>query len=424
MPAAPATSDLGEDLIEGLAETRARTLALAAAISDVDLERQIDPLMSPLVWDLAHIAAYEDLWLVHRHADVPLLHADLAATYDAFETPRAVRGEVELLDTAGALEYLAAVRERALAAAAARGVDPVIHELVLQHEQQHVETMLQTLTLAQLDGFDPPFRVPAPSSPAPGAHSGLDFVPVAGGEVEIGAGPGRFSYDNERPPHHVTVAPFRIARTPVTNATWLAFAEGGGYERREWWTDEAWAWKEQEDISGPLHWARRPDGSWCELTACGPRDLDPDRPVCHVSWFEAAAFARAHNARLPTEAEWETAATWARPPWAGDANLLPGVFGTTPAGAFPGGAADCGALDLLGNLWEWTSTEFDGYPGFTAHPYREYSEVFFAAGMRVLRGGSWATQSEVASRTFRNWDLPQRRQIFCGVRLATDEEQS
>ena len=173
MPAAPATSDLGEDLIEGLAETRARTLALAAAISDADLERQIDPLMSPLVWDLAHIAAYEDLWLVHRHADVPLLHADLAATYDAFETPRAVRGEVELLDTAGALEYLAAVRERALAAAAARGVDPVIHELVLQHEQQHVETMLQTLTLARLDGFDPPFRSPAPAAQAPGAHSGL-----------------------------------------------------------------------------------------------------------------------------------------------------------------------------------------------------------------------------------------------------------
>ena len=424
MPAAPATSDVREDLLGGLAETRARTLALAAAVGDADLERQIDPLMSPLVWDLAHIAAYEDLWLVHRHADLPLLRADLAATYDAFETPRAVRGDVELLDTAGALDYLAAVRERALAAAESHGVDPVIHELVLQHEQQHVETMLQTLTLARLDGFDPPFREsPAPAA-APGAHSGLEFVPVAGGDVELGAGSGRFSYDNERPRHTVTVAPFRIARTPVTNASWLAFAEGGGYERREWWTDEAWAWKEEEDIIGPMHWARRPDGSWCELTACGPRDLDPDRPVCHVSWFEAAAFARAQGARLPTEAEWETAATWTQRSWPSDGEAHVGqlAFETAPVGAAPHTASDCGALDLIGNVWEWTQTEFDGYPGFAAHPYREYSEVFFQQGYRVLRGGAWATQSRVATPTFRNWDLPQRRQIFAGVRLAIDEE--
>jgi len=424
MPAAPATSDVREDLLGGLAETRAHTLALAAAISTRDLERQIDPLMSPLVWDLAHIAAYEDLWLVHRHAGVPLLRADLAATYDAFETPRAARGDVELLDTAGALDYLAVVRERTLATAESHGVDPVIHELVLQHEQQHVETMLQTLTLAQLDGFDPPFRAAPPASPEPGTHSGLEFVPVAGGEIEIGAGPGRFSYDNERPPHVVTVAPFRIARTPVTNASWLAFAEGGGYERREWWTDEAWAWKEQEDITGPLHWARRPDGSWCELTACGPRDLDPDRPACHVSWFEAAAFARAHGARLPTEAEWETAATWTQGSWPtdGEAHVGQRAFETAPVGAVPQVAADSGALDLIGNVWEWTATEFDGYPGFEAHPYREYSEVFFRRGYRVLRGGAWATQSRVATPTFRNWDLPQRRQIFAGVRLAIDEE--
>jgi iron(II)-dependent oxidoreductase len=220
------------------------------------------------------------------------------------------------------------------------------------------------------------------------------------------------------------VAPFRIGRTPVTNASWLAFAEGGGYERREWWSDEAWAWKGQEDITGPLHWARRPDGSWCELTACGPCDLDPDRPVCHVSWFEAAAFARAHGARLPTEAEWETAATWNQGSWpAGDeAHMGQRAFATAPVGAVPQVAADCGALDLIGNVWEWTQTEFDGYPGFAAHPYREYSEVFFRRGYRVLRGGSWATRSRVATPTFRNWDLPQRRQIFAGVRLAIDEE--
>ena len=408
-----------DELCTALAAVRARTLALVERLSPADLERQIDPILSPLVWDLAHIAAYEDLWLVHRHADLPLLHGDLAATYDAFETPRAVRGDIQLLDTAGALAYMDDVRERTLAAIDRHGVDAVIHGMVLRHEQQHAETMLQTLGRAQLPGYDVPGRVPVPT--APGGHTGLEFVSVAGGEVSIGAAPGVFSFDNERPRHYVEVRPFRIGRTPVTNATWLTFTEGGGYERREWWNEEAWAWKQEYDISHPLCWERRP-GGWVEHTLHGTRDLDPDRPAAHVSWFEAAAVARANGARLPTEAEWETAATWTRPSGAGDANLLPGAFGTTPVGAFPGGAADCGALDLIGNLWEWTSTEFGGYPGFAAHPYREYSEVFFAAGMRVLRGGSWATQSDVASRTFRNWDLPQRRQIFCGVRLATDEE--
>jgi iron(II)-dependent oxidoreductase len=409
-----------EELCTALAAVRERTLALVAPLSPADLERQIDPILSPLVWDLAHIAAYEDLWLVHRHADLPLLHGDLAATYDAFETPRAVRGDIQLLDTAGALAYMDDVRERTLTAIDRHGADPVIHGMVLRHEQQHAETMLQTLSRARLPGYDVPGRTPAPG--APGGHSGLEFVPVAGGEVSIGAAPGAFSFDNERPRHSVEVAPFRIGRTPVTNATWLTFTEGGGYERREWWSEEAWAWKQEYDISRPLCWERR-SGGWVEHTLHGTRDLDPDRPAAHVSWFEAAAVARANGARLPTEAEWETAATWTRPAGTGDANLMPGTFGTTPVGTFPGGAADCGALDLIGNLWEWTSTEFDGYPGFVAHPYREYSEVFFAAGMRVLRGGSWATQSDVASRTFRNWDLPQRRQIFCGVRLATDEEQ-
>ena len=416
------TSERAADVLDALARTRERTLALAAALPDGDLERQIDPLMSPLVWDLAHIAAYEDLWLVHRHGGEPLLRADLAATYDAFETPRAVRGEIELLDAAGAREYLAAVRERALAASVRAGVDPVIHELVLQHEQQHVETMLQTLGLAGLPEFDPPYRTAAPPAPAPGAHTGLEFVAVPGGEVELGAPSGRFSYDNERPRHRREVAPFRIGRTPVTNATWLTFTEGGGYERRDFWEDEPWAWKQQHDITGPAHWRRAADGSWLEMTPCGPRALDPDRPVVHVSWFEAAAFARAHGARLPTEAEWEAAASWDRSADAWDAHLGQDAFDTAPVGAHPGGAARCGALDLLGNVWEWTASEFGGYPGFTAHPYREYSEVFFRKGYRALRGGSWATQARVATPTFRNWDLPQRRQIFAGVRLATDEE--
>jgi len=424
-PAGPAPRTTEERTAADLARVRERTLALTGSLADADLERQIDPIMSPLAWDLAHIAAYEDLWLVHRHAGRALVHPEHAATYDAFETPRSVRGDIELLSAPQARAYLRDVREHTLAALAAHGADPVVHPMVLRHEQQHTETMLQCLMLARLPGYAPPRTGAEPPAPRPGTHTGLESVAVPGGDVAIGAPAAGFAFDNERPRHAVEVAPFRLGRTPVTNATWLRFVEGGGYRRREWWSDEAWAWKEEYDITHPLHWERRGDG-WVEHALGGARDLDPDRPVAHVSWFEATALATAHGARLPAEAEWEAAATWTRRPRPGPNGgrpaLAPGRFDTSPVGADPGGAADCGALDLIGNVWEWTSTEFDGYPGFAAHPYREYSEVFFRTGHRVLRGGSWATQAEVATPTFRNWDLPQRRQIFAGVRLAWDEE--
>jgi gamma-glutamyl hercynylcysteine S-oxide synthase len=361
-------------LVADLQEVRGRTLALVGHLDDAELERQLDPIMSPLAWDLAHIAAYEDLWLVHRFAGEPLLRPDLAERYDAFETPRAVRGEIELLDAAGSREYLAAVRERTLAGIDRRGADPVIHEMVLRHELQHTETMRQAMRLGGLLPEGEPDLAPVDGSDG--------WVEIPGGSFHMGAPEGVFSYDNERPRYAVDVAPFGIARRPVANATWLRFTEGGGYQRREWWSDEGWAWKEDYDIT---HHAAARTGH-------------PAAPVCHVSWFEADAFARSRGARLPTEQEWEKAATWTQA--TGDGG---------PAG--------------IGRVWEWTSTPFDGYPGFVAHPYREYSEVFFGDAYRVLRGGSWATHPRVATPTFRNWDLPQRRQIFAGVRLARDSEE-
>jgi iron(II)-dependent oxidoreductase len=348
-------------LAEAMAEARDRTLALVAHLSEEQVETQYSPLMSPLCWDLAHIAAYEDLWLAHRHGGLPLLHPGLAEMYDAFETPRDQRGDLPLLDRAGALAYLADVRERVTGL----DEDPVLHELVLRHEQQHNETMLQALVLHGLPLPDPGPRPQA----AAATLTGLESVEVPGGPCRVGSASEGFDYDNERPAHTVEVPAFRIGEAPVTNATFLSFAEGGGYERREWWSDEGWAWKEEYDITHVVRGR-------------------PDALACHVSWFEADAFARAHGARLPTEFEWEKAATWDQD------------------------------IRLVGEVWEWTSSEFTGYPGFVAHPYREYSEVFFDQGYKVLRGGSWATHPRVASPTFRNWDLPQRRQIFAGVRLA------
>jgi iron(II)-dependent oxidoreductase len=212
---------------------------------------------------------------------------------------------------------------------------------------------------------------PSFAGPRAVGGTGLEMVEVPEGPFEIGAPPEGFAYDNERPRHTEQTGRYTIGRTPVTNASWLTFAEGGGYERREWWSREGWAWKEEYDIT---HHAMAEAG-------------EPDAPVVHVSWFEAAAFARAHDARLPTEFEWEKAATW-------------------------------GQLEGSGEVWEWTESHFTGYPGFIAHPYREYSEVFFGDRYRVLRGGSCATHARVASPHFRNWDLPERRQLFAGVRIA------
>jgi iron(II)-dependent oxidoreductase len=375
------TSALGDALLD----VRERTLALVAPFSHAELERVQHPLMSPLCWDLGHIAAYEDLWLVHRHGGERLLRGDLADLYDAFETPRAVRGEIPFLRGREVFDYIAAVRSRALQVLERVGPgDGTLFEMVIRHEAQHNETMRQTLFLAGLPGGRP--------APRPDGAGARGWIDVPAGRCEIGAPPSGFAFDNERPRHAVDLPAFRIARRPVSNASWMHFCEGGGYERREWWSDEGWAWKEEYDITHPEGW-----------TAGGPADHDHrpltvrwqsgqmNRPVTHVSWFEADAFARAHGARLPTEAEWEKATTWTQEP-----------------------------LLQTGEVWEWTSSHFGGYPGFAAHPYREYSEVFFGATYRVLRGASWATEARVRSPHFRNWDLPQRRQIFAGVRLAKD----
>ncbi len=372
-------------LLTALADARDRTLALVDGLSSADLERVHSPLMSPLVWDLGHIAAFEDLWIVHRLGGEELLREDLADLYDAFETPRAQRGDLPFLRTGEARDYLAAVRERSVAVTERAGAgDGLVHELVIRHELQHQETMLQTINLARLAGWTAPFVRPRP---AYGGRGGLELLDVPAGPALIGAGPEAFAYDNERPRHLVELPAFRIARTPVTNASWLSFAEGGGYVRREWWAEEAWAWKQEYDITHPLNWTD--DGREWRIGEYTP--IEPDAPVLHVSWFEADAFARAHDARLPTEQEWERAATW-----------------------------DQRTIEGIGHGWEWTASRFTGYPGFVAHPYREYSEVFFDGDYRVLRGGSWATAPRVATPTFRNWDHPQRRQIFAGVRLAED----
>jgi iron(II)-dependent oxidoreductase len=358
--------DLRETLVAQLAAARRRTLELLAPLSDADLVRQHSPLASPLVWDLAHIGWFEELWLPRRLLGAEPLRPELDALYDAFEHPRAGRSQLPLLSPAQARAYLAEVRVRALTALDETELDPddtllaggFVFGLVLQHELQHQETMLQTI---QLSGLEHPGGGPR-SVKTSGSRA------IEAGEFRLGADEERWAYDNERPAHEVDLPAFRIGAAPVTNAEWIEFlAARGRYEP-------------------PLSWERLGAG-WARRRFGRLEPVPLDEPVQHVSYEEAEAYARFAGARLPTEAEWEQ-------------------------------AARLGVLEGAAQVWEWTASPFRGYPGFEAFPYREYSEVFFGDDYRVLRGGSWATHPLVARITFRNWDFPTRRQIFAGLRLA------
>jgi gamma-glutamyl hercynylcysteine S-oxide synthase len=372
-----------------LEDARRRTLALVEPLSEADLDRQHDPLMSPLVWDLGHIAAFEDLWIC-RETGRDQLRADLGVVYDATETPRKERGDLAYLRRDDALAFMEAIRERTLSVL--DEVSPFIAEMLIQHEHQHNETMLQTLQLAEPGVFSP--DRPGPSGSAAGGSMRVD-----GGRAEIGDAGEGFAYDNERPRHAVELGSYRIDRAPVTNGRYRAFVDDGGYRRPELWSTEGWAYRKREGWERPRYWTA--DGRERRFDRVDA--IEDELPVMHVSWFEADAFARWRGARLPTEAEWERAAALSEPE-RGALDQLP--FAPGPAGPF------------VGDCWEWTASDFGGYPGFAAHPYPEYSEIFFGEGYKVLRGASWATRGRVARLTFRNWDHPQRRQIFAGFRCA------
>jgi iron(II)-dependent oxidoreductase len=393
-----------ERIAERLAEARERTLMLVAPLSEEELNRQITPILSPLVWDLGHIANFEELWLVQTIGDREPLDGALGRLYDAIENPRSTRSGLPILRGEDCRAYMEEVRKRTLdvlegvdiSADAANPLlrDGFVYELILAHEHQHNETMLQLLQM--LDGYEPVERDPGPV--AEPVSEGPGMVDVPGGDYEIGAPNDGFAYDNERPRHRVTLAPFRIDRTPVTNGAFAEFVAETGAEP-------------------PLYWERDGEGGWV-VTNYGAREtLDPGLPVIHVDWHQADAYARWAGKRLPTELEWEAAA---RGSDRERANLDQLAFGCAPAGAYGDAASDFGAVQMLGDVWEWTASDFTGYPGFEAFPYPEYSEVFFGPEHKVLRGGAWAARRNVIRTSFRNWDLPQRRQIFAGLRCAED----
>ena len=390
-------------MAERLDEARRHTLKLVEPLTHEQLNRVYDPILSPLIWDLGHIGNFEELWLVQRIGGREPLRGDLGELYDAIEQPRKIRGELPILRADEVRPYMDGVRERTLEVLGEIELDPedplladgFVYEMLLAHEYQHNETMLQLLQM--VESYEP-VEVDG-SAAAESVSDGPEMVKVEGGATEIGAGTEGFAYDNERPRHRVEVEPFLIDRTPVTNGAYITFMEETG-------TD------------APMYWGRDGEGGWVRNAMGKTVEVDPRLPVIHVSWEEADAFARWAGKRLPTEPEWEVAAAGAKRE---RANLDELSFGCAPAGAYADACTGCGAVQMLGDVWEWTSSDFTAYPGFAAFPYPEYSEVFFGDTYKVLRGGAWATRRNVIRTSFRNWDLPIRRQIFSGIRCARND---
>jgi len=428
---APATK---QEIASLLKEARERTLLLISELSDEDLHRQHDPLMSPIIWDVGHIAHFEELWLT-QNLDGPIEFSEMPGLYNPFEHPRATRASLALPTLAEMMQRLAEIRSRVLDRLEKIQFDngnPLLHggyvyHMVLQHEYQHNETILQTLQLKKGE----PYRAPRAPSLKSNRTPRNGMVQFPGARVTIGTDDRTAAYDNERPLHQVELRPFLIDSDPVTNGRYLEFMNDDGYARADLWSEAGRRWLADAAADSPKYWTR--DGaSWSTRTMDLTRPVDAERPVCHVCYYEAEAFARWDGKRLPTELEWEAAASWdpasrqARIyPWGKTpnpelANIDQLSFDTAPVGAYEQNMSPTGCYGMIGDVWEWTSSDFSGYPGFESFPYKEYSEEFFGPEYKVLRGGSWATRLGAIRNTFRNWDYPIRRQIFSGFRCARD----
>jgi iron(II)-dependent oxidoreductase len=420
-----------------LEEARTRTLKLVEPLTDEDLHVQHDPLMSPIIWDLGHIAHFEQLWLV-RNLEGPVEFGEMPGIFNPFENPRRVRGTLRLPSLEECRELMAEIRSAVLERMSDVSFDEdnellrdgYVYEMVLQHEYQHNETILQTLQLKQGMPYRAPRAYALPAGQSPNDREAMARFP--GGVVRLGTDDRTAAYDNERPAHDVELAPFSIDVYPVTNGEYLEFMRAGGYARRDFWSDAGWAWKTEAQVDAPKYWMRDGD-QWCVRAMDRVTSVDPALPVCHVCYHEAEAFARFAGKRLPTEQEWEAAAGWdpvARRmrafPWGGEAvtpqlaNVDQLSFATAPVGAYGSNRSPLGCYGMIGDVWEWTSSDFLPYPGYRMFPYPEYSEVFFGSDYKVLRGGSWATRPGAIRNSFRNWDYPIRRQIFAGFRCARD----
>lgn len=371
-----------------LADAHAQTWAVLADLTPAQWSVPYDPGINPPLWEYGHVAWFTEWWVLREAAWTaddriltkrPSLLADADRWFDSGRVPHATRWTLDLPTLPVIRDYgatvLACVREK-LAATAEDDAALYPFRLALFHEDMHGEAltyMRQTLDYAA--------HQPARLGSLPPAEE----VAVPGGAVACGSRPDTgFVFDNEKWQHEVVLAPFRIDRHPVRNAAFAAFVEADGYRNADLWSEAGRAWLAGSGATRPLRWRRDADGGWRHRWFGAWQALDADAPVCHVNAYEAEAWCRWAGRRLPTEAEWECAATR-------------------------------GLIDWGRDVWEWTADAFLPYAGFVADRYRDYSAPWFATH-RSVRGGSFATRSRMRHPRYRNFYLPHRRDLFAGFR--------
>lgn len=426
------------DMIE---DAHARTLALSGGIGADSPTASLPPTVNPVLWEICHIAWLQERFLLRRDGAAPLI-AGADGLFDPARIKHGERAETVPNGLDGALDYKNRVHETLLDELNRRdgdeldGEDAYRFQLAVVIEDMRAEAMLHG---RQARGRPAPSFVTGGAAPAADSAPAGD-VAIAGGVHMLGGEPGDgFIMDNEEWGHGYEVAPCEIARAAVTNVEYMAFVDDDGYRRQELWSPQGWGWRDYAKAEHPVYWVR--DGEWKVRVFDRIEPLSPDAPVVHVNWFEADAWCRWAGRRLPTEAEWEVAASRApspeagklqgpkrRYPW-GDAQPSPELAnldglrgGPVPVGALAGGDSAWGCRQMIGNVWEWTNTVFVHYPGFMPGPYAEYSKPWFETGRPVLRGGSWATRSRQVWNTWRYFHLPERRDIFAGFRTCACEK--
>jgi iron(II)-dependent oxidoreductase len=418
-------------------DARRHTLALVEDLSDDRWRGPYLPIVNPPLWEVGHVAYFYEAFLLSllegRSSRIP----DGEALFNSFVIAHQERWDAPLPSRRGMLEYLAGVQHDVLCRLAGPG-DPretYLYLLAVYHEDMHGEAFTYS---RQTHGYPAPALASdggAPSDP-PGEAGPLGGdAAIPGGEYRLGGTEGLpFVFDNEKWAHPVQVAPFRIARAPVTHREFARFVEDGGYRRRELWSYEGWRWLGGCGAGHPVYWRAR-DGAWQRRHFDGWRPLEPHAPVIHVCWYEAEAYCAWAGRRLPSEAEWELAASaeptpdgrgirplkrrypWGEePPGPARANLDGARLGCVDVGAYPAGDSAFGCRQMLGNVWEWTASPFYPFPGYLLdHPYREYSAPWFG-DRKVLRGGAWATRARLIRNSYRNFFTPERRDVFAGFR--------
>lgn len=401
------------ELHEHVVEARERSLELIADLDDDQLRVPCLPTVNPILWEVCHLAYFQEYWVLRRGAGQEPHRPDVDELFDSMSIGHETRWRLPVPSRGEALAYVRDVRDRVLELLE-RGDDgdPLRYYVwySVLHEDMHTEALTYT---RQAMGYPQP-RLGVETGVELSAEATLGDVELPGGTFQLGAGrDAPFCFDNEKWAHTVEVRPFAISRTAVTEGDFVAFIEEGGYHRQELWTDEGWRWRQASAAELPLYWRRANAGVFERRHFDEWVPVDPSRALIHVNWFEADAFCRWAGRRLPTEAEWEMTAA----PSGGlaGANLDWRGAGPVDVRACPRTDSDAGCRQMFGNVWEWTASTFTPYPGFVPDMYVDYSQTSFET-RKVLRGGCWATRSRMVRHTLRNFYQPFRRDVFGGFR--------